>query len=254
MKHTAIGIIPARFGSSRFPGKPLCDLNGKTLIQRVWEAAVQAPSLAKVYVATDDARIIEECTRIGAAWVLTPSELPSGTDRVEYAARFVGHGADYVLNIQGDEPLLRPELLGNLVHALAHSTADVATPIIRITSLEELLNPTVAKVTLRNDRSALYFSRSVIPFVRGIPQAEWLNEHTFWKHIGIYAYRAHALRQFAELEPHTLENAESLEQLRLLAAGATFRCVETTHELVAVDTPDDAERIRRILSEQSDAG
>lgn len=248
MNYTAVGIIPARFGSTRFPGKPLCDLNGKTLIQRVWEAAVQSPSLAKVYVATDDARIIEECTRIGAAWVLTPSELPSGTDRVEYAARFVAPDADFVLNIQGDEPLLRPELLDDLVEALAHSTADVATPIIRITSLEELLNPTVAKVTLKNDGTALYFSRSVIPFIRGMVQEDWLNVHQFWKHIGIYAYRAQALRRFAELPPAPLENAESLEQLRLLADGATFRCVETTHELVAVDTPEDAERIRRILS------
>ncbi|MBK9249879.1 MAG: 3-deoxy-manno-octulosonate cytidylyltransferase [Ignavibacteria bacterium] len=251
MNYKAIGIIPARFGSTRFPGKPLCYLNGKTLIQRVWEAAVQSKYLSKVYVATDDARIIEECTRIGASWILTPSELPSGTDRVEYAARFVGQDADYVLNIQGDEPLLRPELLDDLITALANSTADVATPTIRITSLEELLNPTVAKVTLKNDGSALYFSRNIIPFIRGILQEDWLNVHQFWKHIGIYAYRLQSLRRFAALDTSLLEQAESLEQLRLLADGATFQCVETTHELVAVDTPEDAERIRRILTEQS---
>jgi 3-deoxy-manno-octulosonate cytidylyltransferase (CMP-KDO synthetase) len=243
----AVAIIPARYGSSRFPGKPLVELNGKTLVQRVWEAAMNAKTLDKVIVATDDERITRHCEAIGAEFILTSPELPTGTDRVEAAYRTMNVSADVILNIQGDEPLLKSELIDQLVVALEHSSADVATPIKKITSIEELFNPTIVKVALRNDFTALYFSRSTIPHYRGIEHEYWLAHYQYWKHIGLYAYRPNALKRFVELAQSPLEIAESLEQLRLFTDGAVFQCIETECELIAVDTPEDAERVRANL-------
>lgn len=243
----AVAIIPARYGSTRFPGKPLVDLKGKTLIARVWEATMNATTLNKVVVATDDERIARHCEQIGADYILTSSELLTGTDRVEAAYRALGVTSDVILNIQGDEPLLESTLIDQLVVAIENSTADVATPIKKINSIEELVNPTIVKVALRNDMTALYFSRSTIPHFRGIDKELWLSHYQYWKHIGLYAYRPKALKRFVELKQSPLEIAESLEQLRLFADGAVFQCIETDCELIAVDTPEDADKVRKFL-------
>lgn len=243
----AVAIIPARFGSVRFPGKPLIDLNGKSLVQRVWEAAMTATTLNRVIVATDDERIATHCENIGAEYIITSPDLPTGTDRVSAAYQALNISADVILNIQGDEPLLQSKLIDELVLAIENSSADVATPIKKITSNEELFNPTIVKVALRNDFTALYFSRSTIPHYRGIDPKMWLHHYQYWKHIGLYAYREHVLQRFVELPQSPLEIAESLEQLRLFTDGAVFQCVETECELIAVDTPEDAERVRLFL-------
>ncbi len=247
-----VAIIPARYASTRFPAKPLVDLGGQSMLERVWRATTDAQTIDQVYVSTDDERIARECDRIGALCIMTSADLLSGTDRVAAAAAALSiNSADkeaIVLNVQGDEPLLQPALLDSLVSALQSSPHDVATPIRRIESEQDLDNPTVCKVTLRSDSTALYFSRSVIPHVRGVQGADRLNATTFWKHIGIYAYKAAALERFIALPPAALELAESLEQLRLLSDGARYLCVPTTHDLVAIDTPADAERVRAILA------
>ena len=248
---SVVAIIPARYASTRFPAKPLVDLCGQTMIERVWRAALQAKEIDEVYVSTDDDRIAKECGRIGAECIMTSSELASGTDRVAAAAATLGSSAQIILNVQGDEPLLPPDLLDSLVVALRESSMDVATPIRRMSSGSDLDNPTICKVALRSDNTALYFSRSVIPHVRGIEGAERLQHFDYWKHIGIYAYTTEALQRFIQLPPATLELAESLEQLRLLADGARYLCVPTLHDLVAIDTPEDAERVRAILQSQS---
>ncbi len=242
-----VALIPARYASTRFPAKPLVELLGQSMLERVWRAASTARSIHEVYVCTDDERIVAECQRIGARCIMTSPDLPSGTDRVAAAASQLETVADIVLNVQGDEPLLQSSLLDSLVEALRSSDADVATPIHRINSEEELDNPTICKVALRSDYTALYFSRSVIPHTRDVYGTARLSAFEYWKHIGIYAYRANALQRFVNLTQHPLECAESLEQLRLLADGARYLCVPTTHHLVAVDTPADAERVRALL-------
>ncbi len=244
---STLAVIPARYASTRFPAKPLVDLCGQSMIERVWRAASSATRIDRVVVATDDERIADHCRNFGAEVVMTSSELLSGTDRVAQAAQVLGSDADIILNVQGDEPLLKAGVLDALVDALRASNADVATPITRISSTADLINPTVCKVTLRSDNTALYFSRSAIPFVRSHPVEQWLEQAVMWKHIGLYAYRAASLQRFIQLPPAALELHESLEQLRLLCDGARYLCVEVADELVAIDTPEDAERVRQIL-------
>lgn len=245
---TAIGIIPARFASVRLPGKPLVDLHGKSMIRRVWEGACQATQLSRVVVATDDERIANECASFGAEVLLTPAELPSGTDRIAHAYTLLNTSFDIVVNIQGDEPLLRGRVVDQLVEALRTTTADVATPIQRVTQARDITNPAVVKVVIGRTGQALYFSRNAIPFVRDIADISmWHEHHTYWKHIGLYAYRTAVLHRFTELPPSPLERLEALEQLRLLEDGATFHCVEITDQLVAIDTPADAEHVRQLL-------
>jgi 3-deoxy-manno-octulosonate cytidylyltransferase (CMP-KDO synthetase) len=246
-----VAIIPARYSSTRFPGKPLIDLNGKTMIERVWEATMQSQLINHVAVATDNETIAEICKRIGAECIMTSSELVSGTDRVAEAMNKAYTDSTIVLNVQGDEPLLHHSVLDDMITALTTSSADVATPITDITSLEELENPTICKVALRTDGTALYFSRSVIPHGRGIERTELLSSYPYKKHIGLYAYTSDAIKRFSQLQPHPLELSESLEQLRLLADGAVYSCVHTNHQLVAIDTPADAEKVRMILRERN---
>lgn len=247
-KHgNAIGIIPARFASTRFPGKPLVNVCGKTMLERVWLVAKQATLLDSVAVATDDDRIEEECVRIGATCIRTDSTLQSGTDRVAQAMQRAFPHAEIICNIQGDEPLLQPTIVDSLVGALKESAADVATPITAIRDVAELQSPTVCKVTLRSDNTAMYFSRNCIPSVRDLPQEQWLSAYQFWKHIGLYAYKRTALETFIQLAPSEYELAESLEQLRLLHHGATYLCVETTQTLLAIDTPADVENVERYI-------
>jgi 3-deoxy-manno-octulosonate cytidylyltransferase (CMP-KDO synthetase) len=265
---SAIAIIPARYASTRLPAKPLVDLLGKTMIQRVWEGASSARLVERVVVATDDERIASEVRRFGGDVVLTDAALPSGTDRIAAAYQHIqqrdGTSYDLVLNIQGDEPLLQAAAADRLVQALVDSPqADVATPVQRVQSPEELANPsfvTVATTFKDGFRRALYFSRSPIPFVRDVPLVQsasdyqhWIDraaamQEVFWKHIGIYAYRAPALVRFSALPSHPLEQLEQLEQLRLLADGAVFACVETPERFVAIDTPEDVEVVRGIIA------
>ncbi len=246
----AVGIIPARYASVRLPGKPLVDLNGKSMIRRVWEGATESRLLERVVVATDDERIAEECRSFGAEAVLTSPELPSGTDRIAAAHKALHREYDIVVNIQGDEPLLRGALVDKLVQALADSDADVATPVTPLTSLEELSNPAVVKVAMNAAGRALYFSRSAIPFFRDADMAHWPEHYPYQKHIGLYAYRRAALERFVALPPSLLERAESLEQLRLLEDGAVFHCVHTDNRLVAIDTPADADHVRVLLRDR----
>lgn len=243
-----VGVIPARFAATRLPGKPLIDLCGQSMIERVWRAASECEQIDRVLIATDDQRVAAEARRIGADAVMTDPALPSGTDRCHAALASLADEPEIVINIQGDEPLLRPTVLTDLVQALRNSPADVATPVSRIEQPHDLIDPNIVKVVLTASRRALYFSRSAVPHVRSVDSPRWLEHATFWKHIGIYAYKTRALARHVILQPTDLERLESLEQLRLLADGAHFECVPTDAPFISVDTPDDAERVRRFLS------
>lgn len=244
-----IGIIPARYASTRLPGKPLIDLEGQSMIERVWRAASTISAFDRVVIATDSEHIVAEAQRFKAEVVLTSPDEPSGTDRCYAALRTLGCTPDIVVNIQGDEPLLQPSVLLQCIDALRQTQADVATPVVAIRNEAFLHDPNVVKVVRGSDGRALYFSRSPIPFARGA-HAAWTGVASYWQHIGLYAYRIHALKRHVMLAPSPLERTESLEQLRLLEDGATIMCVETEHHSVAVDTPDDAERVRALLRAQ----
>jgi 3-deoxy-manno-octulosonate cytidylyltransferase (CMP-KDO synthetase) len=240
-----IGIIPARFASTRFPGKPLADIGGKTLIQRVYEQAVQAQSLAAVVVATDDERIFSHVRSFGGQAVMTSPEHPSGTDRcAEAAAAFPDAGG--VLNIQGDEPFIAPAQI-DLVAAPLVAGRPISTLAKRLEQAEELHNPNVVKVVWNERQEALYFSRSAIPYQRGLPSEQWLAHGAFYKHIGIYGFQRQTLLALTSLPPSRLERMEALEQLRWLEAGYPIHVGITTQETIGVDTPEDLERAREML-------
>ncbi len=247
----SIAIIPARYASTRLPGKPLVDICGKPLIQWVWEAASRSDSLHRIVIATDDERIAEVCFDMGAETVLTPSELKSGTDRVLYAYEQLGEDAEIVINIQGDEPFLTGDVIDHLIKEFSSTEAEVGTIVKRIDSTDDLLDPSVVKVVLREDNHAFYFSRSPVPFVRDLSPSESIEKYDLWKHIGVYAYKISALRQHAHLAQSKLENMEKLEQLRLLEHGAKFYCMKSDLDLVGVDTPEDLERVRLIISNRT---
>ncbi len=242
-----IGIIPARYESSRLAGKMLADICGKPLIQRVWENAVKATTLRRVIIATDDYRIANVCDAIGAEYLITPPKIQSGTDRIAFAYEYFMDYADIIVNIQGDEPLIEPEIIDKLCTAFCNSDADVGTLVKRIDSDKDLEDDSVVKVVLKADGTALYFSRHPVPFVRDTNKKKWLQSQLFWKHIGVYAYTREALMQFVELPVSPLELTEKLEQLRLMEQGAKYLCVETKSDLIGVDTPEDLERVRKII-------
>ena len=244
------GIIPSRFGSSRFPGKPLALLAGKPLVAWVVEAVRRAKSLDEVFVATDDERIAEAVGRCGGKAVMTPSELPSGTDRIACAARtFLGGDFaddDILVNVQGDEPLVDPALVDALSGRLKDDSKwDMATAVAPIKSAADFAAKTVVKVVLDRDDGALYFSRAPIPCDRD--HEPDLSSGMFVRHLGIYAYRGSFLRRYVAEPPCALERTEKLEQLRALWMGAKIAVVRTEDEGVGVDTPEDAERVERML-------
>jgi 3-deoxy-manno-octulosonate cytidylyltransferase (CMP-KDO synthetase) len=243
-----VAVIPARYSSVRLPGKPLLDIGGKPLLYWVWKSAIESQMISRIIVATDDTRIEEKCREFGAECVLSPSELQSGSDRVMYVCRMLGLDADIITNIQCDEPMITGQLLDNLINSFIDSDADAGTLIKRIYDYEDLYNPSVVKVVLRNDYSAMYFSRNSIPYLRDVKKYEWLNNEAYWKHIGIYVYKRSALERFVELPQSNLEKSEKLEQLRLLQAGMRIHCVETELELFGVDTSEDLAKTRRIFS------
>jgi 3-deoxy-manno-octulosonate cytidylyltransferase (CMP-KDO synthetase) len=235
-----IGVIPARFASSRFPGKPLVDLAGKPMIQRVWERAARARSLSALVVATDDRQIARVVESFGGKAVMTPAACATGTDRVARAVK--GMGADIVVNIQGDEPLLPPPLLDQLVSLLVKDKKAAMATLCHPLEKRDEGNPSAVKVVMDLQGRALYFSRSPIPFVRTSVPGFRLA-----KHVGLYAYRAAFLQRFSILKPSPLERAEGLEQLRALEHGHAVQVGWTSHPTQAVDTPADAEKVRKIL-------
>ncbi|MDL2244802.1 3-deoxy-manno-octulosonate cytidylyltransferase [Parabacteroides sp. PFB2-10] len=249
MKEKFIGIIPARYASTRFPGKPLADMKGKPMIQRVYEQVSQV--LEKVCVATDDSRIAEAVERFGGEVVMTSDQHKSGTDRCYEAYTKVGEGYDIVVNIQGDEPFIHPGQIEILKACFADSRVEIATlvkPFHKEDDFEEaLFNPNTPKVVLNKKNEAMYFSRSIIPYQRGRHHGEWLANHTYYKHIGLYAYRANVLREITLLPQSPLEIAESLEQLRWLENGYRIQAGITHHETIGIDTPEDMEKALILL-------
>lgn len=244
-----LGIIPARYSSTRLPGKVLVDINGKPMLQRVWEAACRSKYLSRIIIATDDERIENLCLSIGAEYVLTPSELSSGTERAIYAYRMLNEDSELILNIQGDEPLLSGSIIDHLIESFVIRNSDVGTLIKRIDKNEDIFNPSVVKVTLNNESNALYFSRSPIPYLRDYPQSEWHKVHTFWKHIGIYIYKQSAFLNFSVLANSELDKFEQLEQLRYLQNGYSIHCIETDQNLISIDTQDDLEFLKQYLTQ-----
>ena len=243
-----VGIIPARYASTRFPGKPLIDIKGKTMIQRVYEQASKCGSLDKVVVATDDARIAEHVVSFGGEVVMTKEEHPSGTDRCWDALQQIGGNYKYVINIQGDEPFIDPSQIDTLASVLKEGTTELATLIIPVDSHEVLFDMGEVKVVLNDYQEGMYFSRMVIPYVKGVPQEEWHKHHNYYRHVGMYAYRADVLEQVCKLSVSSLEKAESLEQLRWLEAGFKIKCAITNFDSHCVDTPEDVEKVLRLMN------
>ncbi len=248
-----IGIIPARYASTRFPAKPLALLGGKPVIQRVYEQVAQV--LDDVYVATDDERIEQAVLDFGGKVVMTSTEHRSGTDRCFEAYTKVGKAFDVVINIQGDEPFIQKSQIEALKSCfLTSSTTDIATLVKPYTSqntLADLENPNSPKVVLSLDKRALYFSRSVVPYLRNVEKTEWLANHRFYKHIGLYAYKTEVLKEITALKQTPLELVESLEQLRWLENGYVIRVAETNIETIGIDTPEDLAKAEEFLKQQS---
>lgn len=234
-----LGVIPARFASTRFPGKPLVDIRGKSMIRRVYEQAAKARCLDELVVATDDERIVEHVLAFGGEVMLTRDDHPSGTDRCAEVARRYPE-AQRILNIQGDEPFIQPEQIDLLMETLfARKHFSIATLAKKIEDPGLLANPNVVKVVFSEKQGALYFSRQPIPFLRGVKPEEWHTQHAFYKHIGLYGFRRHALLQISRMSPTPLERAESLEQLRWLEHGIRIAVGITEWETAGVDSPED---------------
>jgi len=241
-----LGIIPARYASSRFPGKPLVEIEGKSMIRRVYEQASQAKTIDKLVVATDDERIATHVKAFGGEVVMTKAEHPSGTDRCYEAFKNVAGDFNYIINIQGDEPFLDPQQIDEL-GAVCKGQTELATQMIKVDNSAFLFDQGEVKIVLNHENEALYFSRMVIPFIKGKPEAEWHLHHSYYRHVGMYAYRRDVLQAITKLPVSALEKAESLEQLRWLEAGYKIKCVETTFDSHCVDTPEDIERVLKLM-------
>lgn len=239
-----IVIIPSRYGSSRFPGKPLAIINGKPMIQHVYENAKKAVS--DVWVATDDTRIADAVKKFGGNFVMTSTECASGTDRLAQAISSIPQGESYdvVINVQGDEPFIKPEQILDLVSIFEKNPkTEIATLVKHLTETDDLFNQNKPKVVIDKDNNALFFSRSPIPFFRGLDKDLWTKNHTYYKHIGIYAYKRDVLLAVTKLPRSPLEIAESLEQLRWIENGYSIATAVTEFENLCVDTPEDLEKI-----------
>lgn len=243
----AIGIIPARYDSSRLPGKPLADLCGLPLVIRVWQNAIKASLLSDVYIACDNELIAQACIKYKAKFIMTDPNLPSGTDRIYAAYCSLNETADIVVNIQGDEPLLLGSDIDNLVGTLQNSDAGTATFYSNINCSEDIINPNCVKLVQDINGNCLYFSRSPIPYPRDIKPENWSDLGIFKKHIGIYAYKINTLRLFTSLAPSDLENIEKLEQLRLLSTGEKITASELKTQLIGVDTPEDLAKAKSYI-------
>ena len=238
-----IGIIPARYSSQRFPGKPLADICGMTMIERVWRQTRRA--LDDVYVATDDERIADAVNSFGGQVVMTRTDHRSGTDRCNEAYHKIGKQADVVINIQGDEPFIHPEQIEAIKECFVDPSTQIATlarPLSADSSFETLSDPTKPKLVVDVNSYALYFSRSVIPYLRNVEQAAWPSTHRYLMHVGMYAYRTEVLNELTQLPQSSLESAESLEQLRWLENGYRIKVGLTDKETIGIDTPADLQR------------
>ena len=242
-----IAIIPARYASTRFPGKPLAVLGGKTVIQRVYEQAISI--LPEAYVATDDDRIFQTVESFGGCAVMTRADHKSGTDRIEEAAEKIGTDADVIINIQGDEPFVQASQILTLQHLFDAKETQIGTLGKRFDSMDAVMNPNSPKIVCDRRGFALYFSRNVIPYLRGRDVQDWLEHFPYLKHLGIYAYRREVLREVTTLPQSPLEMAESLEQLRWLENGYRIRVGLTDEETVGIDTPDDLRRAEEFLAQ-----
>lgn len=236
-----LGIIPARYASTRFPAKPLASIGDRSMIQWVFDQASQATSLTKVLVATDDSRIYDHVVGFGGNACMTSTSHVSGTDRCFEAMTRQQEKYDYVINVQGDEPFIAPEQI-NLLASLLDGQTELATLAKKIVDQESIVNSNVVKVVKSVHGDALYFSRATIPHVRSAPESEWRSKHSFYKHIGMYAYRADILGKITQLPVSALEKAESLEQLRWLENGFRIKVAETERETIGIDTPDDLQK------------
>jgi 3-deoxy-manno-octulosonate cytidylyltransferase (CMP-KDO synthetase) len=244
--HT-VAIIPARYRSERLPAKPLADIAGKPMIQHVYERTAQASLVAEVIVATDDERVASAVRAFHGHVVLTPASLASGTDRVAFAAESL-HRADIVVNVQGDEPLIEPAMIDEAISPLIKQNDIVAATLVRrIDEETELRNPSIVKVVLDSEGYCMYFSRSMIPFLRDRGVTEWLKHHVYYKHIGLYVFRREFLLRYTRLPQTPLELAEKLEQLRILEHGYRIKGTVTRYDTVPVDTQQDLENVRLIL-------
>jgi 3-deoxy-manno-octulosonate cytidylyltransferase (CMP-KDO synthetase) len=242
-----IGIIPARFASTRFPGKPLIDIGGKSMIQRVYEQAKKSNYLSNVVVATDDERIEQHVKSFNGNVIMTNSQHQSGTDRCFEAIQKFSASADVVINIQGDEPFIHPEQIDLLASCFNSATTQIATLVKKITDNEELFNQNTPKVIINKNSEAIYFSRQTIPLIRNQKPKEWLQHHTFYKHIGIYGYTTKVLSEITSLKQSSLELAESLEQLRWIENGYKINIAITDNESIAIDSPDDLKKLAPFL-------
>jgi 3-deoxy-manno-octulosonate cytidylyltransferase (CMP-KDO synthetase) len=243
-----LGVIPARFASTRFPGKPLVEIAGKTMVQRVYEQVKKATLITEVVVATDDARILDHVEGFGGKAVLTSVDHPSGTDRCFEAYQLMNDEFNYVINVQGDEPFIKPEQI-DLLAALLNGDTFIATLVKELKDQESLFNTNVVKAVINVKKKALYFSRSPIPHARNIAEDAWLSQHKYFNHIGMYAYRTDVLEELTKLPVSLLEKTESLEQLRWLDNGYEILTAETKSETIGIDTPEDLQKALAYLKE-----
>ncbi|MGL4253397.1 MAG: 3-deoxy-manno-octulosonate cytidylyltransferase [Fusobacteriaceae bacterium] len=239
-----LGVIPARYASTRLEAKPLKDIEGHTMIEWVYKRALKS-KLDRVVVATDDMRIYDEVIKFGGDAVLTSEAHTNGTSRIAEVCEKIG-GYEVIINIQGDEPLIEPDMINSLIDAfIKESELVMGTLKHRINTMEEIENPNVVKVVTDRKDYAIYFSRSIIPYPRE------LNMGNYFKHVGIYGYKSEFVKAYAEMESTPLEKSESLEQLRVLENGYRIKVIETPHAIVGVDTQEDLERVRKIIREKN---
>ena len=249
-KLNIVAIIPARYASTRLPAKPLIDLCGKPMIQHVYERTKQSGLVNRVIVATDHEEIVQAVKKFNGEVIMTPSDLKSGSDRIAYAAKELDR-ADIIVNVQGDEPLIAPEMIDETIRPLINDTTiQVGTVIKRITLIDELTNPNIVKVVIDTNGFVLYFSRSPIPYYRDDVKIEnWYLRHTYYKHFGLYVFRKDFLFRFTSWDESILEHTEKLEQLRIIENGYKIKVTITEHDSVPVDTIEDADRVRSILKQ-----
>lgn len=244
----SIGIIPARIGSTRLTKKVLRELNGKPILKWVVEGSSTSKLLRRLLVATDSEEIADFCSQNRIEFIMTPADLPSGSDRVYFAYKLLNEEADFIVNIQGDEPFISGDLIDTLIKELANCNADVSTLISKIQNAEEIFDPSVVKVVINKFNFALYFSRSPIPHLRDVQESQWAKFKYFWKHVGIYVYMTPVLKTFTHLKASSLEKIEKLEQLRLLENGYNILCVPTERVLIGIDTEADLLKAQNYLA------
>ncbi len=245
-----LGIIPARFASTRFPGKPLVDIAGKSMIHRVYEQCLTSSSLTRLIVATDDRRILDHVIDFGGEAIMTSESHKSGTDRcTEVASMFPGF--DVIVNIQRDDPMIHPSQIDLLCTCFEQDQVDIASLAKKIRTEEELFDHNTPKIILNTDMEAIYFSRAVIPFQRNKSPDSWLSNYSYYKHIGIYAYRRHVLTAISALPVSGLEEAEALEQLRWIENGYRIKIAVTSKESQAIDSPEDLKKVLSLILSES---